>query len=926
MSTTHTALSGMPAEVGGSAYFAIDDVRPETLPSLFEAQVRRTPDNLAFIFGDDRYSYSELDIAANRVARLLLARGIGPESIVGLLLPRSPQLLIALLGIVKAGAAYLPMDPDYPSARLISMLKDSGVAQVLTTSDLCKQLQLSTLAPCMLLDVPDIRQELASMSADRVIDADRLKPLQPDNLLYVIYTSGSTGLPKAVAVEHRSFTSLMKSLITLMPVGADETCLALTTICFDPAGMEIFLPLLQGASLKMLGGANSRDPIQVVEAIRQSRISTVAATATFWRALLACDVPRTVRVVTGGEALSSELVPQLLEFREAINQYGPTETTVCSSLHRIEPEDATRGPVVTIGRPLDRQKFYILDEHLEQVPLGCQGELYIGGAGLARGYLNRPELTAERFIHCPFGAPGERMYRTGDLAAWREDGNVQFLGRADQQVKIRGYRIEPGEIEAAILQLVPAIKECVVSAREVRGQVHLVAYHVNIPGARVPDRAEIRARLSGLLPDHMVPGIFSRLDAIPCAPNGKIDRAALPLPEVNSGRVFQPPVGAVETVICKIFRDLTGASRVGRDDDFFQIGGHSLAAVLCVHRLRREFARDVTLRQLFDAPTAQSLAASLSNEAARNTVSTTVRSPQQPAIFLIPGMGGDEPRLVRLRMEWKGGGNVIALDYPQWPQLLERDGSMDDLLRYFLRQIEELAPEGPVWLLGYSLGGNCAHALAAYLQAAGRPVAFLGLLDAQAAPSLSGILSAQLQDGLSLWQGLWEFEQDIGRLLKAVPQKQFTRTAALTLVRRLTTPWVRPLLALVARYHSLRLPVTFGYHFHAYLNEARRVALVNSWCRKIEQAPVPFLVPAFLFRSETHLADAPADLGWSRHLPLLRIVDLPGTHATMLDPPHLKTLCERACSVVAQLLTSAETVAAAQPFHREAEVTVPILS
>ena len=721
----HIGVSGETAECADLPNETTKGILSECLPDLFEAQVRRTPNRIAFVFGDFRFSYSELDSAANRVARLLIERGVGPESIVGLFLPRSPELLIALLGIVKAGAAYLPMDPDYPPARLLSMLKDSGACQVVTTSDLCGRLRLPETTPCLFMDQSGVRKQVDSVPWQKVTDAERVRPLQPTNLLYVIYTSGSTGAPKGVAVEHRSFTNLIKAMMQRVKMSEGETFLTLTTICFDPAGMEIFLPLLQGASLEMLCGADSRDPAQVVEAVKRSGINVVAAVPTFWRALLACNIPRTVRAIMGGEALSAEMVPRLLEFPEAINLYGPTETTVCSSFHRIGPEDASHSPVVTVGLPLDGQQFHILDEKLSPVPVGVAGELYIAGAGLARGYLDRPELTAQRFIECPFGLPGERMYRTGDLVQRREDGKVQFLGRADHQVKIRGFRVEPGEVEATLLRMVPAIKECVVVPREIRRQVQLVAYHVNFPGSQVPDTGEMRAKLAESLPDYMVPVTFVRLDRMPLALNEKLDREALPHPEESTNQdSFRPPVGATESAICRIFREMTGAPQVGRDDDFFQIGGHSLAAVLCVHHLRREFNREVTLRQLFGAPTARALAESFSKGGVNKTVQSGPSNPAYPTIFLLPGMGGDEPRLVRFRMEWEGLARIVLLEYPDWTQLLDRNESMEILVRHFLRRIEEELPDGPVWLLGYSLGGNCAHAVALHLAGIGREVAF----------------------------------------------------------------------------------------------------------------------------------------------------------------------------------------------------------
>ena len=881
-------------------------ITAECLSDMFEAQVDRTPNRTALAFYNSQFSYAELDHAANRLARCLTARGIGPESIVALLVPRSPEMLIALLGITKAGAAYLPLDPEHPPARLHYMLQDSGARLAVTTSAVRDRLQLPLDARSVIIDEDAIRQELESLSSDRLTNTDRVQPLTPNNLHNVIYTSGSTGKPKGVALEHRSFSIFIKALLSRVSMRPEERMMAVSTICFDIAGVDLFLPLLQGASVEILDSIESRDPVCVVAAVVRSKATVVQATPTFWRALVACNMPRTVRILTGGEALAADMVPHFLEFSAAFNLYGPTETTVYSSWHRITPPDVNDSPVVTVGRPLDEQQFYILDENRSPVPVGVPGELYIAGAGLARGYLHRPELTAEKFLDCPFGIPGRLMYRTGDLAKWREDGEVDFIGRADHQVKIRGFRIEPGEIEATLLRRVPAIKECVVAARQNRGQNQLVAYYVSVPGANFPETREMRSLLAESLPDYMVPAVFVRLDRMPTTPTGKLDRKALPQPEESADdKSFRPPVGAMESAICKIFEDMTGAPRVGLDDDFFQIGGHSLAAVLCVHRLQREFNRVVTLRQLFSAPTPEALARCLTNCGEAKLVQKRPSRHAYPTIFLLPGMGGDEPRLVRFRMECEGVARIVALEYPDWTQLLDRDGGMGVLVRHLLRQIEEEAPEGPVWLLGYSMGGYCAHAVALHFKTVGREVAFVGLLDTRATPSPYVVLSAELQDGATPIQELWQIIQDTARLLRAIPQRAVAKVLALTIVRRLTSPWARPALSIAARYRHARLPVRFNYYLHHYFNEARQVAAVKSWHRTVNEAPVPLSIPAFLFRSEAHLPGDPADLGWERHFPKIGIVNLPGTHETMLDPPNLKTLCNRTRSVIDTLYASA---------------------
>ena len=901
-------VSICPAEAASDtamrAASMVEAVAAECLPQLFDAQVDRTPNRTAFLFAGERFTYGELDAAANRVARLLIARGVGPESIVALLLPRSPELLIALLGIVKAGAAYLPMDTDYPAARLTDMLEDSDVAQVLTTSEVWEQQRMPQGVPSILLDIPAIRSELKSYSPSPVSDAERVRPLRPENLLYVIFTSGSTGRPKGVAIEHRNFVHLMKAMVPRVRLEENQTFLALSTICFDLAGLEIFLPLLQGAVSVMLSGADSRDPVRVVEAVERLGINAMHAVPTFWRALIASKIPRTVRLFSCGEALPSAMVPDLLEFPEAVNLYGPTETTVLSSLHRVVAEDANRGPNVSLGRPIEGEELYILDERFSPVTGDAIGELYIAGAGLARGYVNRPELTAERFLDCPFGAPGGRMYKTGDLARWREDGSVEFLGRADQQVKIRGFRIEPGEIESTLVRVVPAIRECVVVVREIGGHAHLVAYHVDHPGIRPREAGEMRALLAESLPSYMVPRFFKRLDCLPLAHNGKLDRLALPQPNENADRpYFRAPKDSLEVSICKIFRQFAGGPRVGRDDDFFQLGGNSLAAMLCVHRLRRELNCELTLRQFLGGPTPRALARILSGDDVGLT-STPAPSKKYPVIFLLPGVGGDTPPLVRFRMEWEGVARVVPLEHPKWKELIDAEQGMETLVRDCLRRIAQQAPDGPIWLMGYSLGGNVAHALALRLVEQGRQVGFVGLLDAEAIHEDAEVVAAQLLGRTSLLHLGWHFVRDIGRLLREIRERQSNRALALTLVRWVTTPWGWPIFSWLAKHGRLPLPVMFRYHVNDYLNQARLVAAAGAWCDRISKHPRPLPVPAVLFRSEAHRPEDAADLGWTTHFPELEIVHLSGTHSTMFEPPHLEILCDRAQRVLDQLTVS----------------------
>ena len=867
---------------------------PQLLPDLFEAQVERTPHAKAVTFGGRELAYGDLDAAANRLARHLIARSIGTEDIVALLLPRGMELVVSMIGIVKAGAAYLPLDPDHPSARLLFMLRDSGSALLVTTTEIARTLALPSSLPCLLLDDEQAQRDIANRPANRVTQAERLRPLQVSSLLYVIYTSGSTGEPKGVAVEHRSFSIQMKKMVRRIPMRPDETILGITTITFDPAAFEIFLPLLQGASLTLLGRHESRDPVFIVSAVTTLGACVLQATPTFWRALLQSGIPRTVRVMVGGEALSSDLVPQLLEFPEAINLYGPTETTVDSSFHRIVAEDAERNAVVTIGRPLEGEQFYILGPDLKLLPPGASGELYIAGSGLARGYLNRPHLNQERFVACPFGEPGTLMYRTGDLARWRANGEVDFLGRVDQQIKIRGIRVEPGEIETTLLRNIPVMKECAVVAQSLRGHAQLVAYFTTYAGFPVPASSQLRENISRFLPDAMVPHVFVHLEKMPLTFNGKVDRRALPGPELRSNPAsFQPPETVEESIICAVFSELTGAQLVSRDDDFFQLGGNSLAAVLCVYRLQRELQQQVTLRQLFDAPSPEALARLVSKKEAQHSLRHVPVDSGRPLVFLLPGLCGDEPGLVRFRILCDPAARFVMLDYPGWKFMIEENHGIDILVKHVIRQIQSEAPDGPVWLMGYSFGAYCSYAVAMELARLGREVAFVGLLDPSA--------PTELPDEVAPIPVSWHFFHTVARQLRAIRQGMASRVSALVAVRVLNSRPGKPVLALARRMRNPRPALRFAYYLNYYMNASKRLAAMKHWYQSAEKESAPLSAPTFLFRSEDHSLDEPEDLGWGRHFQSVSTIKLTGFHYTIFDPPHLESLCDETGKAIASI-------------------------
>ncbi|MFD2051925.1 amino acid adenylation domain-containing protein [Mesorhizobium calcicola] len=586
---------------------------------LFEQQVRRTPAAVALVHEDERLSYGELNARANRLAHHLIAVGAGPDQPVAICLERSPAMVVGLLAILKAGGAYLPLDPAYPSQRLRQVLEDAGPRLLLCDAAGRTALGAEALADVSVVDLETATPAWAELPASN--PDPRALGLTPRHLAYIIYTSGSTGTPKGAPNEHRAIINRLIWMQKAYALNATDVVLQKTPFGFDVSVWEFFWTLLEGATLVLAPPAAHKEPNVLVKLIISERITTAHFVPSMLVSFMDTKgVDRCTslqRLMCSGEALSASLaqkVRRVLPWTGLHNLYGPTEAAIDVTAWNC-PADFD-GSVVPIGRPIANTRVYLLDGHGAPVPFGAVGELYIGGSGVARGYLNRPELTAERFIASPF-VEGDRLYRSGDLARYLADGNLEFLGRNDDQVKIRGFRIEPGEIAARLCEHA-WVREAVVAHEDRAGDKRLVAYVVAKP-TEGPDEADgvelaaaLRAHLSRLLPDYMVPSAFVRLDALPLTPNGKLDRKALPSPadDAYARRAYEAPRGAVETALAGIWQELLGVERVGRHDNFFELGGHSLMAVQLMERLRR-LSLGVEVRTLFARPVLCDLAASL---------------------------------------------------------------------------------------------------------------------------------------------------------------------------------------------------------------------------------------------------------------------------------------------------------------------------
>jgi amino acid adenylation domain-containing protein len=857
---------------------------------LFEAQARRNPEAVALSFGEARLSYRELEKRASRLAGHLRGLGVGPEVRVGLCAERSLELVVGLLATLKAGGAYVPVDPEYPRERVAYMLADSGVALLLTQRRLAAELA-GTCDRLVLLD--------EEWDDAPVTDAPQALP---ESLAYVIYTSGSTGRPKGVQIPHRALVNFVVDMGRRLEIGEQDRLLSVTSLSFDIFGLELFVPLSQGSQVVLASRDETLDGALLARRLESSGATVMQSTPATWRMLLGSgwSGDGKLKLLCGGEALPGELAGRLLDKGRCLwNLFGPTETTIWSAAHPVEQ---AREPM-PIGRPIANTGLYVLDRSLEPAPLGVAGELHIGGEGLARGYLHRGDLTAERFVPDRFGSEGGRLYRTGDLARFLPDGTVEFLGRIDHQVKLRGFRIELGEIESVLSQE-PGVDQAVVIAREDRpGDKRLVAYVVyagsgddaSDPAKRALDRqsaSRLREAVSAVLPSYMVPSAFVVLDALPRTPNGKLDRRALPAPEVERPHLaagYEAPRTPVEEALTEVWSEVLGQVRIGVRDNFFSLGGDSFQLMKVVARAGERGLR-LSPRALFRHQTIAALADGIYDGAESELSSLLVPfSAPGPGLpfFCVHPAGG------RVQFFWSLGRRVgegrafygiRASDRPS-----ARAGAlrMEDVAAEYVAAIKSAQPHGPYCLGGYSLGVFLAFEMARQLAAAGDRVALLAFLDAavyRPAPddphAVRHLIALAAQQGLVLSEDELRPEEP-DRLMERVLDEVARRGAI-------------PAYAL----ETLRAVAPVGY--------TNKLA-VDEYMTRLAADPEAFRYPGpiTVFRSDGEAAGpqegsalgwsarCEPDLGWGRVCSeKVEVHTIPGDHSSILQEPHVAALAD----------------------------------
>jgi amino acid adenylation domain-containing protein len=838
--------------------------RDKCMHELFEARAASAPEAVALVFQGARLSYSELNARSNRLAHHLRNLGVQPDDLVALCLERGLDMMVGLLAIQKAGGAYVPLDPSFPAGRLALMLEDAAPKAALTHGTAREALQEALAGLAIKPSILDIETDafLWAGAPDSDIDPASVG-LTVRHLAYVIFTSGSTGRPKGVMIEHRGLVNFLCSMRRLTGFQSCDRMLALTTIGFDMSVPELFMPLIGGAPLIIADRATASDPGLMEELIVSQKLTFMQATPSTWRMLVEADWPGApgLKALCGGEPLPVALAADIVaRTGSLIHAYGPTETTVWSVMAPDCGSSSAGQVSVPIGRPMANTRIYLLDEHLEPVPTGGSGEIYIGGDGVARGYLNRPDLTGERFLPNPF-VEGDRLYRTGDLARYRCDGNIEFLGRNDFQVKIRGFRIELGEIEARLAGH-EGIRQAAVLAREILpGEKRLVAYYTATrEGFEV---GRLRDYLSACLPDYMVPAAYVHLDAMPLTPNGKLDRKALPEPEAEAyiARAYSPPEGPTEEMLARIWAGALGIERVGRHDNFFELGGHSLLAIKVVTQIRKASGKKIALRTLFSAPTIAELARDM--EAGDQTRGSNSLLPlfsggAGAPLFMVHWIERDLARHLGRRHP------VYGLSYGLAGVHGEDDATFPEgveaVAAHYIAEMRSVQPQGPYRLIGHSAGGLIAYEMAQQLCRGGESVVFLGLLGTYA-PA-------------------WKYDRQL------LPFREI-------LINLVKTP---P--ALLVHFYSSRIG-----------GAARKFLFRYSWTRKLMSAPSilkiklnsiiaapyeaePYPGPVHLFVETTpprtigREAPPPPETGW-KELALggLDIHYVPGDHMDMVKDP-----------------------------------------
>ncbi|MEG4836965.1 amino acid adenylation domain-containing protein [Microcoleus sp. B9-D4] len=876
---------------------------------LFEEQVLRSPDAIAVVFEGEQLTYKDLNQRANRIGHHLKTLGVEAEVLVGICVERSLEMVVSLLGILKAGGAYVPLDPSYPKERLAFMLQNSQPKVLLTQE-------------CLIIELPEHTAQVVCLDTDRHLIAQHSEEnlnqtATVDNLAYVIYTSGSTGKPKGVQVTHANLCHYAQAMSQALDITAEDVYLHTASIAFSSSVRQLIVPLASGATVKIATSEQRKDPMSLFATIKQHSVTVIDIVPSYWRNCihtLASLEPGTKQalldnklrlIVSASEPLLSDLPTQwtfgFQHKARLINMFGQTETCGIVATYPIPAQQDEPIKIVPIGRQIANTQIYLLDCHMQPVPVGVPGEVHIGGFGLARGYLNSPELTKEKFIPNPFSEEeGSRLYKTGDNARYLPDGNIEFLGRLDRQVKIRGFRIELGEIEAALAQH-PEVRETVVLARDDQpDNKRLVAYVV--PNHEAPATSELRHFLQQKLPDYMVPVAFVMLSTLPLSPNGKVDRRALTAPdaELSNSIGFVPPRDTVEQQLQQIWSEVLKLPTVGVKDNFFTFGGHSLLAVLLMAQISRHFGKNLPIATLFSSPTIEQLASCLRSETHSLPWSPLVAiqsgSEKRP-FFFVPGVGGNVIYLYELARHLGSEQPFYGLQARGLDGESEPFTHLEEIATYYIEAIQRVQPSGPYLLGGHSFGGVVACEMATQLLKQGHEVALLAIIDV-VAPIVGNKPNCSDEDEAAYLFDFASYIEYMFSLNLEVSKETLASQSQEEQLNYLKERLIRVNL----------LPPDAGIRL------VRGLVQVYIASLKAHRAYLPSglqQIPITLFRSSevdvfegdteelTQRRKEPA-LGWNEFSSTIHIHVVPGNHSTMMQQPHVQVLATQLLSYLEQ--------------------------
>ena len=821
--------------------------RTECVQQMFEAQVSQRPDATAVVFEDEHVTYGELNARANQLAHYLRSLGAGPEVLVGIFLENSIERIVALLGVLKSGAAFVPLDTRYPAERLRLMLDDTRMPLLITVRRLDLDLGTVQAKPLRTVYLDDEHDLIARQSVENPpADAG------PENLAYAIYTSGSTGRPKGVLIEHRSLSNVTAVLREDFRVRQESRILQFFSSSFDPSVLDVHISLSSGATLCLASKESLMPGENLLRTLRKQGITSVHLPPSALAVMEPQELPQLQMLMCGGEVCTADLVRRWsTPGRRFLNAYGPTETTILVTFSECLDKEKTPA----IGRAIGGTEIYVLDSQMRPVPVGVPGEVYIGGVVVARGYLNRPELTAEKFIPHPFSQqPGARVYRTGDKARLLPNGEIDYLGRVDEQLKVRGFRIEPGEIENALRQL-PSVHEALVAAREVApGDKRLIAYVVKREECTIN---ELRGSLKERLPEYMIPSAFVFLEEIPLTPQGKYDRRALPAPGRFEESHLVAPRDVLELQLTEQWEELLHVP-CGVTDDFFELGGHSLLAVRLMSRIERLYGKNIPLNTLFKAPTIESLASILRQEKDGSSSSPLVpiqTHGSEPPFFCVHPVSGNVLCYRALARRLGAQQPFYALQARGVDDEREPQTRVEAMAADYLEAVRTIQSHGPYLLGGWSMGGLIALEMARQLQAQGEEVRLIALFDTKAPGA-----EEEMIDDASL---LASFALHLG-----LSKEQIEDAAdASVLLERAKAASIIP--------HDMS---------RARLDQQFRVFKANVRAAR-SYRPEDLPAGLVLFRA----AERSPGLGWEN----LEAYETPGSHMTMLREPNVSVLAER---------------------------------